>query len=205
MFPVAALAIVCAGGVYSAIGANIAPVDASYQLKLVRPKAIITSEKQYEATRKLCELSGMPLSKVYVMNSQNGHHDIYNAETQRSLIATKPLEWERITDRSILKSRTVCILFTSGTSGYPKLTSLTHSADFRGVQLTHYSIVVNIEQALIMAFCKTPYLDYQVNPDIFPEENKVNAIIHTPYSHVSGFAYYINVIVRSVIPQPLHD
>ena len=79
MFPAAALTIICAGGVYSAIGANISPSDASYQVKLVRPKAIITSEKQYEAAKKTCELSGVPLSKIYILNSKKGHHDIYNA------------------------------------------------------------------------------------------------------------------------------
>ena len=120
MFPAAALTIICAGGVYSAIGANISPSDASYQVKLVRPKAIITSEKQYEAAKKTCELSGVPLSKIYILNSKKGHHDIYNGESGISLIRNKQLEWERISDRSILTSRTACILFTSGTSGYPK-------------------------------------------------------------------------------------
>jgi acyl-coenzyme A synthetase/AMP-(fatty) acid ligase len=120
MFPLAALAIICAGGVYSAIGANIAPSDATYQAKLVRPKAMITSEKQYDAAKKMCELAGIPLSKIYVLNSESGHHDIYNAETQGSLVRNKQLEWERISDGSILRSRTACILFTSGTSGYPK-------------------------------------------------------------------------------------
>src|SRR5277367_1641160 len=120
MFPVSALAIICAGGVYSAIGANIAPNDASYLFKLVRPKAIITSEKQYEAAKKTCELSGIPSSKIYILNSERGHHDIYNAETRSSLIRNKQLEWERISDPSILRSRTACILFISGTSGYPK-------------------------------------------------------------------------------------
>jgi hypothetical protein len=79
------------------------------------------------------------------------------------------------------------------------VTSLINTADFRGVELTHYNIVVNVEQALITAFCETPYLDYQVNPDIFREEHKFNAICHTPYSHASGFGFYINVLVRSVI------
>jgi hypothetical protein len=58
-------------------------------------------------------------------------------------------------------------------------------SDFRGVQLSHHNIVSNIEQAAIMAFCPTPYLDYQKNPDVFREQDKVMALCHTPLSHVS--------------------
>jgi len=131
MFPVAVLMIICAGGVYSAIGANVAPNDASYQVKLVRPKAVITLEKQYEAAKKMCQLSGVQSSKIYILNSERSHHNIYNAEAGISLIRDRRLEWERIGDRSILTSRTVCILFTSGTSGHPKYRPTWRSTDFQ--------------------------------------------------------------------------
>jgi len=51
--------------------------------------------------------------------------------------------------------------------------------------MTHYNIVTDIEQAIIMGFSETPYLDYQTNPSVFREDQKINALCHTPYSHVS--------------------
>jgi acyl-coenzyme A synthetase/AMP-(fatty) acid ligase len=75
MYPVTALATICAGGVYCAIGANIAPCDAAYQFKLVLPKVVVTSEKLYDATRETCELVGVLTSKIYILKSKM-HHDI---------------------------------------------------------------------------------------------------------------------------------
>jgi acyl-coenzyme A synthetase/AMP-(fatty) acid ligase len=119
MYPVCITASICAGGIYSSTGANLAPNEAAYQFKLVRPKVIFTSESHYEAAQKACEIAGIS-PKIYIVTSQFGHHDIYDADTGVSLARDQGLEWQRITDRSVLSSTTIFILFTSGTSGYPK-------------------------------------------------------------------------------------
>ena len=114
---------ICAGGIYSTCGASLIPKDAACQFQLVRPKVVICSEGLYEAAKATCKLCDIPLSKIYIMTSSPGKHDIYNAETGRSLIHPEPLEWERISDPSVLDSTTAVILFTSGTTGFPKYTA----------------------------------------------------------------------------------
>lgn len=116
MYPVSILSIVCAGGVYAATGSHYAPNDAAYQFKLVRPKVILCSEAMYEATKVVCQLSGIESSKIYVFRS----HDICNAETGVSLIHKLSLHWNATVD----PNTTAFILFTSGTSGFPKLATL---------------------------------------------------------------------------------
>src|SRR5271156_682384 len=120
MYPIAITSALCAGGIYSTTGATLVPKDAAYQFQLVRPKVVICSEGLYESAKATCELSGIPLSKIYIMTSAPVKHDIYNAETRRSLVHPEPLEWERISDPSLLESTTAFILFTSGTTGFPK-------------------------------------------------------------------------------------
>ena len=183
MYPVCITAIVCAGGIYSSTGANLSPNEAAYQFKVVRPKVILTSESHKEAAKKACEISGVP-SKICIVNSKLGHHDIYDAETGVSLICDTRLQWQNITDQSVLSSTTVFILFTSGTSGYPKSFPACYS-DCRGVELTHYSVVLNIEQAFIQSFSPNAHKDYQKIPEIMKDEHKLIALCHTPYSHVS--------------------
>jgi 4-coumarate--CoA ligase len=114
------ISIMVAGGIYSSTGAVAIPTEAAHGFKMTRPKAVFTSEAQYEATKEACELSGIPLSKIYIMTSENGKHDIYNAETKKSLIRDTRLLWQEIKDPQVLKDTVVSILFTSGTTGFPK-------------------------------------------------------------------------------------
>lgn len=116
MYPVSILSIIGARGVYAATGSHYAPNDAAYQFKLVRPKVVFCSEDLYEATKVICQLSGIPNSKIYIFRSI-GSHDIYNAETGVSLIHRSSLHWGTIVN----PDTTQFILFTSGTSGFPKL------------------------------------------------------------------------------------
>jgi acyl-coenzyme A synthetase/AMP-(fatty) acid ligase len=119
MYPLAITSIICAGGVYSPCGAGLARDDAVYTYKLVKPKAVICSEKLYEECKVISDAAGVPRKNIFIMSSKPGHHDIVNAETKSSLKLSAPRQWEHYTEFPQL-NETIMIFFTSGTSGFPK-------------------------------------------------------------------------------------
>jgi 4-coumarate--CoA ligase len=120
MYPLAAFAVIGAGGIFSTTGPNIEPTGAAYQFKTAHAKVVFCSEDLMGNTRTACTLAGIPHSKIYIVTS-SPKHDIINAESGDSLISQSVLAWEKITDPAILESTTIIINFTSGTSGMPKL------------------------------------------------------------------------------------
>jgi acyl-CoA synthetase (AMP-forming)/AMP-acid ligase II len=120
MFPISFFATVCAGGVFAACAPNLLPSDAAYQLKLVQAKLVFCSLELVESAKQACEISGIPISKLYIVSSESGNHNIVNWLTGESLIEKEELKWLKITNTEILKDTSIINYFTSGTSGLPK-------------------------------------------------------------------------------------
>ena len=121
MYPVAFLSVVCAGGVFSLSPPNLLPSDVAYQMKVVGANVVFCSQDLLTSAEKACQLTGVPLSKLYVVSS-TGKHDIFNATSALSLLGPSALPSVKITDLKALQTTTLAIYFTSGTSGMPKYT-----------------------------------------------------------------------------------
>src|SRR5438045_5700795 len=125
MYPVSILSIICAGGIYSAAAAILAPSEAKHQFTLLKPKVVFCTKSTYDSVKSICAMAGIASRKIYVIRSEVGHHDIYNPESGVSLVHRSPLQWQTDVSPAGLNT-TIFIPFTSGTSGYPK---------YRGVNL----------------------------------------------------------------------
>ena len=118
MYPVALFSVVCAGGIWAPVPFNLTSTEVAGHLNLIKPKVVFCSVNLLHSAREACEKINIPASKIYVVSGTS--HDIYNAETGKSLVGTSLLPWTRITDIDTLKSTTILLHFTSGTTGLPK-------------------------------------------------------------------------------------
>lgn len=72
-------------------------------------------------------------------------------------------------------------------------------ADLRGVELSHRNVVTNVEQGIVQGFSTKADQDWQTNPDILEDHFRIVTLCHTPFSHVSGIAWYVGWTLRTVI------
>jgi 4-coumarate--CoA ligase len=124
MYPVAMLGVLCAGGIWSPLLFSLNAFEVSRYFGIVEPKVIFTSEDLLVPIRKACELADIPSSKIYIVSSDP--QNIIHADTGKSLIRSSVIPWPRITDLEVLKSTTVFLHFTSGTTGLPKYMTYFH-------------------------------------------------------------------------------
>jgi acyl-CoA synthetase (AMP-forming)/AMP-acid ligase II len=92
--------------------------DAAQQYKISEPKLLFCSKDLLETTRAAAKEIGISSSKIYIVTSSP--QNIVNSETGKSLIGKLSLPWLRITDVDVLKTTTIVMLFSSGTTGPPK-------------------------------------------------------------------------------------
>jgi acyl-coenzyme A synthetase/AMP-(fatty) acid ligase len=118
MYPVAMLAVICAGGIWNPTPCNLNPTEAGRYFGITCPKLVFCSPDLLQSTREACDKVDIPRSKIYVVSSDP--HNISNAETEESLIGHSLLPWTRIMDIEKLNSTPIILHFTSGTTGLPK-------------------------------------------------------------------------------------
>lgn len=118
MYPVALFSVVCARGIWAPVPFNLTSAEVAYHFDVVKPKVVFCSTNLLHSAREACEKVNIPASKIYIVSGTS--HNIYNAETGKPLAGTSLLPWTRITDIDTLKSTTILLHFTSGTTGCPK-------------------------------------------------------------------------------------
>ncbi|KAL2852539.1 hypothetical protein BJY01DRAFT_232577 [Aspergillus pseudoustus] len=179
LLPAVFYGILGAGGVYAAASTALTIPEVTKQLRQSRSKLIITcAENKDKALQAACECA-IPPNRVLVLESM-GHKrllcDTVNPG-RNYLQATAELQWDRITDIERLENTTICLLYSSGTTGPPK-----------GVMLSHMNLVSEaLYTQLILRESKKglPHLNVPYC-----------TIGHLPTAHIAGaLGYFITPAV----------
>ncbi|KAE8140777.1 hypothetical protein BDV38DRAFT_279749 [Aspergillus pseudotamarii] len=173
LLPAVFYAIIAAGGVYTAASTAFTQSELSRQIQQSRSQLIIASEDNKAKALKAAIACGISECRVLILESRSHKHLLRDTvDPERSYLEnTKELDWERVSDRTELETRLICLLFSSGTTGPPK-----------GVMLSHMNLV---SEAII------PQLVLRESRKGKPHlEVPYRTIGHLPTAHIAGCQGY---------------
>ncbi|OGM48966.1 hypothetical protein ABOM_003202 [Aspergillus bombycis] len=171
--------VIAAGGVYSAASSSLTVAELARQLDHGSCRLLITSEDCKIVALQAAEKCAISPSRVLVLESRGGKRHLAACSQENiNLLEQYPgqLQWERLSDPAVLKSRTSCLIYSSGTTGEPK-----------GVRISHQNLV---SSALVNLFAYQDYISRQKirSADFRPE---YRTIAHLPAAHIAGCQGYL--------------
>ncbi|KNG82458.1 4-coumarate-CoA ligase [Aspergillus nomiae NRRL 13137] len=170
--------VIAAGGVYSAASSSLTVAELARQLEHGGCQLLITSQDCKSIALQAAEKCAMSPSRVLVLDSRGGKRHLAACSQETiNLLEQYPgqLQWEKVSDPAILKSRTSCLIYSSGTTGEPK-----------GVRISHQNLV---SSAMVNLFTYRDYISRQKtrSADFHPE---YRTIAHLPAAHIAGCQGY---------------
>ncbi|KAL4802811.1 hypothetical protein BDV18DRAFT_166809 [Aspergillus unguis] len=179
VLPAVFYAIIGAGGVYAAASTALTTSEVSKQLKQSRSRVVVTCPENREKALEAARECGIPPNRVLVLDSMGRRRALVPADNagRNYLLETAELEWERMTDLKMLEDTTICLLYSSGTTGPAK-----------GVMLSQMNLV---SEALFTQL---------VLRESRKERSHLNVpyrtIGHLPVAHIAGcLGYFITPAV----------
>ncbi len=173
LLPTLFYSTVAAGGIFSGTSPSATPKEMAGQIKQVDAKLVLCTADTEDVAVKAANLAGIPLSRVLMLGS-GGTFELFEMENRQPIsISPRMLQWARITEPDTLANSTICILFSSGTTGLPK-----------GVRLSHTNMVTAASLVL------EPHKEYyrRVNPSF-----EYRTVAHLPAAHIAGAqGYFVN-------------
>ncbi|KAL3476767.1 hypothetical protein BJX99DRAFT_270278 [Aspergillus californicus] len=179
LLPTVFYGIIGAGGVYAAASTALTEMEVVKQLRQSKSSVVVTCPENKVKASKAARECGIPLNRVLILESM-GHTralcDMVNPG-RNYLQSSKELEWDRMRDIKVLEDTTICLLYSSGTTGPPK-----------GVMLSHMNIVSEaLFTQLVLRDSKKgrPHLDVPYR-----------TVGHLPTAHIAGcLGYFITPAV----------
>ncbi|KAI9369301.1 hypothetical protein BJX61DRAFT_536522 [Aspergillus egyptiacus] len=179
LLPTVFYAIIGAGGVYAAASTALTTAEVTRQLTQSKSRLVITCSENKAKALEAARQNGIPPHRVLVLESMGHKRLLCDTVTpgKNYLHRTAELEWERATDIETLENTTICLLYSSGTTGPPK-----------GVMLSHMNLVSEaLFTQLVLRESKKgrPHLDVQYR-----------TVGHLPTAHIAGcLGYFITPAV----------
>ncbi|KAJ0422181.1 hypothetical protein BJY00DRAFT_300338 [Aspergillus carlsbadensis] len=175
LLPAVFYGIIGAGGVYAAASTALTTPEVTKQLRQSKSKLVITCPENKTKALEAVRECGIPPTRVLVLESMGHKRLLYNTvNPERNFLQnTSGLEWDRITDIAALENTTICLLYSSGTTGPPK-----------GVMLSQMNLVSEaLYTQLVLRESKRG----------FPHLNVPYCTIgHLPTAHIAGaLGYFI--------------
>lgn len=172
-------ATVSADGVYSAASPASTHSELSYLVKLVEPKLLVCNANTRAAVEETAKKINFPSDRVLFLGNDPSLdlHATSNPSNRLRLSPSQSLSWTRITDLKTLQDSIICVLFSSGTTGFPK-----------GVKISHSMMVSETFLA------SEPGREYNARerPDW-----EYRTLAHVPAAHIAGIqGYFANAIHR---------
>ncbi|KAF2122256.1 hypothetical protein BDV96DRAFT_594164 [Lophiotrema nucula] len=126
-YPVLALGILAAGGIYTGTNPAYTSFEVAHQVNTVHAKFIICEPDILSTI--LEAKHDVPKSRIFIFD-HDGQRVPDGFESYKALLEHGEADWPRFDDAETSKNTTAMLLFSSGTTGLPK-----------AVQLSHYNLI----------------------------------------------------------------
>ncbi|KAL4916065.1 putative acyl-coenzyme A synthetase [Aspergillus aurantiobrunneus] len=179
LLPTVFYAIIGAGGVYAAASTALTTPEVSKQMRQSRSRVVVACPENRAKALEAARECGIPPSRVLILDSMGHRRSLSDAlhPGRNYLQKSAELEWDRITDIEVLENTTICLLYSSGTTGPAK-----------GVMLSHMNLVSEaLFTQLILRDSKKgkPHLNVPYR-----------TVGHLPTAHIAGcLGYFITPAV----------
>ena len=176
--PVFFYSIVAAGGVFSGASTNYRTTELSHQIKDSNASLLVCTSEFKDVVTDAAQHCGISLDRVLLLDCKTpgrwtlrstGGSDILEQNGNDG----NHLQWQRITDQTQLEDITICLLYSSGTTGLPK-----------GVRLSHWAIAASTISTMDVA---RRYKDRSKKEG---RNFTFDTIAHLPMANIAGIALY---------------
>lgn len=119
------LAIIGVGGVYTGTNPTYTTAELSHHIKISKSKFLFSEPEILESLLGAAKENNVPLQNIWIFDPlgqpiPSGH------KSWRALLNFGEQDWVRFNDVEKAKTRPAARLFSSGTTGLPKGTNITH-------------------------------------------------------------------------------
>lgn len=124
-YPIFFLGLVAAGCVFSGVNPAYTPYELAHTLKIAKVKYVLTQPDLLDGVLKAADQVGLPKSKIMIFNP-NGEKAPPGFMQWNDLFQHGEKDWYRFDDLETSRTTSAARLFSSGTTGLPKATDLSH-------------------------------------------------------------------------------
>jgi 4-coumarate--CoA ligase len=169
-------AVVAAGGIFSGASTSFRVDELVRQLRDAKPKLLICTPEYEALVVKSAEQCGIPRDRILALDSKTPRKWRLNASNGSDvlrLVGGQTLDWARVADLQKLKDVTICLLYSSGTTGLPK-----------GVRISHWGLVASTICTMDVA------IRYQERSRKEGRKFRFDTICHLPMANIAGVGLY---------------
>jgi long-subunit acyl-CoA synthetase (AMP-forming) len=188
-YPIVFMGIIMAGGIFTGTNPSYLQAELAHQLRDSGAKFMFCNERQLETGLQAAETVGMGHDHVFVFDDEalgderNGGTAItHSCKSWTSLLVpvahASMFKWEEFD--TVEDNRTICLNYSSGTTGLPK-----------GVEITHYNYVANCTQVIHQI---------QLDPDEPQRRSRDRQICFLPLYHAMAQTTFLSVRPKRLVP-----